>query len=144
MSCLMILDGFIHQPDQITDRQAQLHLILLDVREIQQIIDQSLLDSQGVLTATQHAQHIFQHPLLLFFQLLCLAQQAGQQTLGDLDIALQGWLECLPEKPTEADTARVYRLKQAIHGIRKEADELVRQYQSSVKGYKGGVDRSDL
>ncbi len=90
MSSLMILDGFIHQPDQITGRQAQLHLVFLDVGEIQQIIDQSLLDPQGLLTATQHGQHVFQHPLLLFFKLLCLAQQADQQTLGDLYIALQG------------------------------------------------------
>ena len=84
----MILDGFIHQLNQVTDRQAQLYLVFLDVREIQQIVDQSLLDPQGLVTATQHGQHIFQHSLLHFFKLLCLAQQASQQTLGELDIAL--------------------------------------------------------
>ena len=90
MSSLVILDGFIHQPNQVTDRQAQLHLVFLDVGEIQQIVNQSLLDPQGMATAIQHGQHVFQHPLLPFFKLLCLAQQTGQQTLGELDIALQG------------------------------------------------------
>ena len=73
MCRLMILEGFGDQSHQITHRQIHLHLVFLETGEIQQIIDQPLLEPDGVLTAPQHAQHVFQGSLLLFVLRRCLA-----------------------------------------------------------------------